>query len=138
MKSTKPLCRRQNQLVNQILVAVIKNRSFDAHLAASASVNPHASQLWTLESVSGLLRSIPRYFSNPLAASVANKASEISLSDLQNRKNSDWSRDSEKYPHSQISEFVRVGINENGNVRIEGCICFNHFLFLFSLKIKNL
>ena len=62
MKPTKTLNGHQNQLVYQILVAVIKNRSFDAHLAVSASVNSNASQIWTVDSVSQVLRSIPRYF----------------------------------------------------------------------------
>ncbi|KAI4337845.1 hypothetical protein L6164_016214 [Bauhinia variegata] len=62
MKSTKPLFRFQYHIVNQVLVAVIKNRPFDANLAASAKANFNAGHLWTVEAVSEVLRSIPRCF----------------------------------------------------------------------------
>ncbi|KAK4273993.1 hypothetical protein QN277_017288 [Acacia crassicarpa] len=63
MIPTKPVHQSRKHLVNQVLVAVIQNRAFDAHLAAaSASANPNAASLWTVDVVSEVLRSIPRYF----------------------------------------------------------------------------
>ncbi|KAI9097852.1 hypothetical protein K1719_025623 [Acacia pycnantha] len=63
MIPTKPVHQYRKHLVNQVLVAVIQNRAFDAHLAAaSASANPNAASLWTVDVVSEVLRSIPRYF----------------------------------------------------------------------------
>ncbi|KAJ7955496.1 Pentatricopeptide repeat [Quillaja saponaria] len=62
MISSKPLYYHHSRLVNQILVAVIQNRPFDAQLVASTTSNPNATHSWTVEAVSAVLRSIPRFF----------------------------------------------------------------------------
>lgn len=61
MIKSRPLCQNHNSVVNQVVAAIIKNRPFDAQLAASTTTQP-----WTVESVSQVLRSIPRFlFQSP-------------------------------------------------------------------------
>ncbi|OWM90122.1 hypothetical protein CDL15_Pgr006443 [Punica granatum] len=55
MISTKPLSGNHIAVVNQILAAIIQNRPLDSTLSMSR-------HQWTTESVSEVLRSIPRYF----------------------------------------------------------------------------
>ncbi|XP_047331408.1 pentatricopeptide repeat-containing protein At1g77405 [Impatiens glandulifera] len=59
MISTRPLRQQSASLVEQILTIIIQNRPFDAKLAASI-VNP--TQTWTVDTVSEVLQSIPRFF----------------------------------------------------------------------------
>ncbi|KAB1221011.1 hypothetical protein CJ030_MR3G029257 [Morella rubra] len=63
MIPSRPLYRNHSSLVNQVLAAIIQKRPFDARLAASTTTDPNSSQpAWTVESVSEVLRSIPRVF----------------------------------------------------------------------------
>ncbi|GFY85413.1 pentatricopeptide repeat (PPR) superfamily protein [Actinidia rufa] len=62
MISPKSLNHCNTSIVNQVLTAIIQNRPFDAQLAASATTAPDSNQPWTVETVSEVLRSIPRFF----------------------------------------------------------------------------
>lgn len=62
MITSRPLYRDHTSVVNQVVAAIVQNRPFDARLAASATANPSNAQPWTVESVSEVLRSIPRFF----------------------------------------------------------------------------
>ncbi|PON50362.1 Pentatricopeptide repeat [Trema orientale] len=55
---SKPLYRNYTPIVNQVLAAMLQNRTFDAHLAASAAT----SHRWSSEAVSEVLRSVPSCF----------------------------------------------------------------------------
>ncbi|KAF8031213.1 hypothetical protein BT93_D0425 [Corymbia citriodora subsp. variegata] len=59
MISPRPLNRNCISIVNQVLAVIIQDREFDAKLAASAKPS---SPPWDTESVSEVLRSIPRCF----------------------------------------------------------------------------
>ncbi|KAL6962205.1 hypothetical protein U1Q18_037161 [Sarracenia purpurea var. burkii] len=59
MVSSKPLYRSNISLVNQVLAAIIQNRPFDSQLAATAL---NSNQPWSVDTVSEVLRSIPRFF----------------------------------------------------------------------------
>lgn len=59
MISSRPLNRNYVSIVNQVLAVIVQNREFDAKLAASAAPT---SPPWDTESVSEVLRSIPRCF----------------------------------------------------------------------------
>ncbi|KAM7511104.1 hypothetical protein LguiB_009979 [Lonicera macranthoides] len=60
--SSKHHFRSDTQFVNQIIAAIIQNRPFDAQIASSTSPTPHLNHQLTVESVSEVLRSIPRIF----------------------------------------------------------------------------
>ncbi|KAF5939435.1 hypothetical protein HYC85_023694 [Camellia sinensis] len=62
MISSKPLYRCNTSLVNKVLAAIIQNKPFDALLAASAATTPISNQPWSVETISEVLRSIPRFF----------------------------------------------------------------------------
>lgn len=63
MNSSKPLYRNHTSLVKQVLAAMIQNRPFDVRFAASAtSTALSPNKLWSVETVSEVLRSIPRCF----------------------------------------------------------------------------
>lgn len=53
---SKPLCRNYTPIVNQVLAAMLQSREFDSHLASSAAT----SHQWSSETVSEVLRSVPR------------------------------------------------------------------------------
>ncbi|GKU87740.1 hypothetical protein SLEP1_g2085 [Rubroshorea leprosula] len=58
MVPTKPLHRNHTSVVHQVISVMLQNRPFDAILATSTtSANP-----WTTDSVSDVLRSVPRFF----------------------------------------------------------------------------
>lgn len=57
MIPSKPLSGSCKSIVQQVLAAMIQNRPFDTCLTSSAT-----NQLWSVESVSEVLRSIPRFF----------------------------------------------------------------------------
>ncbi|KAG6626224.1 hypothetical protein I3843_15G028800 [Carya illinoinensis] len=59
MITSRPPHRNPASLVDQVLAAILQNRPFDARLAASATAG---QSVWTVESVSEVLRSIPRVF----------------------------------------------------------------------------
>lgn len=46
------------RIADQVLVAILQNRAFDAQLAALAST----SQSWSVEAIAEVLRSVPRFF----------------------------------------------------------------------------
>ncbi|XP_008463528.1 pentatricopeptide repeat-containing protein At1g77405 [Cucumis melo] len=50
-----------HRLVDQILVAMLQNRPFDTHIHPAASTST-THQLWSSDSVSDVLRSVPRFF----------------------------------------------------------------------------
>ncbi|OVA13458.1 Galectin [Macleaya cordata] len=51
--------QNSSSLVNQVITAILQNRSFNSQLAATTTVS---SPQWTVESVCEVLRSIPRFF----------------------------------------------------------------------------
>ncbi|KAA3476788.1 pentatricopeptide repeat-containing protein [Gossypium australe] len=57
MFPTKPLQRSSNGIVHQVMSMMVQNRPFDAQLASSTISNP-----WTTDSVSDILRSVPKFF----------------------------------------------------------------------------
>ena len=57
MIPTKALQRSYNAIVHQVISIMLQNRPFDAHLASSSTLNP-----WTTDSVSDILRSVPKFF----------------------------------------------------------------------------
>ncbi|XAR62829.1 hypothetical protein NMG60_11017723 [Bertholletia excelsa] len=61
MISSRPLYRNYS-VIDQVLTVIIQNRSFDAQLAASVANTPNSSHPWSVETVSEVLRSIPRLF----------------------------------------------------------------------------
>ncbi|KAL0541021.1 hypothetical protein IC582_021051 [Cucumis melo] len=50
-----------HRLVDQILVAMLQNRPFDTHIHPAASTST-THQLWSSDSISDVLRSVPRFF----------------------------------------------------------------------------
>ncbi|PPD86468.1 hypothetical protein GOBAR_DD16599 [Gossypium barbadense] len=57
MFPTKPLQRSSDGIVHQVMSMMVQNRPFDAQLASSTISNP-----WTTDSVSDILRSVPKFF----------------------------------------------------------------------------
>ncbi|OMO50407.1 hypothetical protein CCACVL1_30459 [Corchorus capsularis] len=57
MVPTKPLQRSYYAMVHQVMSIMLQDRPFDAQLASSTISNP-----WTTDSVSDILRAVPRFF----------------------------------------------------------------------------
>lgn len=55
---SKPLFRNYIPIANQVLTSMLQSRPFDAYLADSVAT----SKSWTVEAVSEVLRSVPRFF----------------------------------------------------------------------------
>ncbi|KAG6608037.1 Pentatricopeptide repeat-containing protein, partial [Cucurbita argyrosperma subsp. sororia] len=62
MAQPNPLRLRNPRLVDQILAAMLQNRPFDTHIHCAATTSPTRHQLWSSETVSDVLRSVPRLF----------------------------------------------------------------------------
>ncbi|GAB2270374.1 hypothetical protein Dimus_005277 [Dionaea muscipula] len=60
------LYRHPSSLVNQVVSIMLQDRPFDATLAASATTAPTGTTPWTTKTVSEVLRSVPRFFFQPI------------------------------------------------------------------------
>ncbi|OMO62514.1 hypothetical protein CCACVL1_22778, partial [Corchorus capsularis] len=69
MVPTKPLQRSYYAMVHQVMSIMLQDRSFDDQLASSLISNP-----WTTDSVSNILRAVPRlFFQSPCLNSKLNR-----------------------------------------------------------------